>query len=124
MNYPNVLTGDLLMRAKWLNFVNHTGVAISPNRVLHNTPEKGEHVSTLEEFSQGKQVEVQRTGADPLAVSQRAQKVLANPQKYDPISRNCEHTANEVAQGRAKSPQAIFWIFGVALFLIWFFRRN
>jgi len=106
-----IRTGDVLTRPKALGVLTHVGVAVAPNLVVQNTPEKGEHLTTLQEFSAGKMIAVHRTGANPSIVVARAQETLANPQKYHPIQNNCEHTATKIIQGIARSPQlAVFGI--------------
>ena len=96
--------GDLLVCQKALGFFNHVGVGVGPNKVLHNAPGKGEHISTVKEFSNGQPVEVRHTGADSIAVLGRTRKTLANPQKYNVVFRNCQHTASEIISGVARSP--------------------
>ncbi len=104
----NIRVGDVLTRPKAL-IVTHVGVAVAPNLVLQNTPEKGEHLTTVQEFSAGKPVILHRTGANPATVVARAQAVISNPQKYDLIQNNCEHTVTKVIQGIAQSSQlAVF----------------
>ena len=105
----NIRTGDVLTRPKADELITHVGVALAPDLILHNTPERGEHVGTLQEFAAGKPVTVHRTGADPSIVVARAQTVLAKPQKYHPINNNCEHTATKIIRGFAQSSQAAFW---------------
>jgi len=82
-------------------------------------------MSTVHEFSDGEPIELRRTGASHLNVMARAQKVLANPKRYDPILRNCEHTANEVIHGRPRSPLLVIVGTIAALAFLWFiFRRS
>ena len=109
MNYysPTISIGDLLIRPKALGLFDHIGVVVAPNTVLQNTPGKGEHLSTVNEFSNSQPIKVRHTGADPFIVTARAQKTLANPKQYDAATRNCEHTAYEIVCGIAKSPQFI-----------------
>lgn len=110
--------GDLLTRPKTLGFVDHYGVVVSPNTVLQNTPEKGEHLASVDEFAAGQRISVIRTSANPLEVQARCRKSLANRKAYNLVNRNCEHTAFEVAYGIAKSPQFIAAIIiGVIIFL-------
>jgi hypothetical protein len=126
MNYNTTIRpGDLLLRPKALGFVNHVGVAVAPNLVLQNTPEKGEHLATLQEFSAGKPVNVLRTGAYPAMVAARAQSALANPQRYHVFLYNCEHTASKIIQGIARSPQlAFFAVMTVVVLLVLIFSRR
>ena len=105
MNESNIRAGDVLRRPKALGIVNHFGVAVAPNLVLQNTPLKGEHLATLQEFSVRKPVTVHRSGANPSHVIARARTVLASPKRYDVFQNNCEHTATKIVQGVAKSPQ-------------------
>jgi|SRR5579871_4648558 len=111
MNYntPIIGIGDVLLRPKYFGLVQHRGIFLGGNAVLTNTPDKGEHLATIEEFSGREHVTVYRTGANPREVIARSREILKRPRKYDPISRNCEHTASEVTSGRAKSPTVAFW---------------
>jgi len=128
MNYiANIGIGDLLFRPKFFGFMKleHVGVVVPQNMVLHNTPERGEHVSTVQEFAAGQAVRVQKTGSNSADVLSRANKVLADPKRYNPAFRNCEHTAFEVISGVAKSP-FVLAVVGILLFiglLVWLLRR-
>jgi hypothetical protein len=115
MNYNLLLLnpGDLLLRPKCLGIVRHEGVVVGSNAVLHNTPDKGEHVSTVDDFADGKPVKVHPTFAAPALIYSRAQQVLGRPRQYDPFARNCQHTATELISGRANSA----WVQAVALLL-------
>ena len=117
---PTICIGDLLNRPKALGFVHHIGVIVGSDAVLHNTPGSGEHLATVQGFSGGRPMTVRHTGADAWAVLARARTVLSNPKGYDPIARNCEHTAYEVVSGRPRSPQvvAIFVIGAVVVALL------
>lgn len=106
--------GDLLLRPKCLGIVQHEGVVIGPNAVLHNTPDKGEHVSTVHEFADGKPMQVHPAAAPPAMLLSRAQQVLCRPRRYDPLARNCQHTASELLSGRATSA----WVQVLALLLV------
>ena len=104
---PPIPIGTLLVYRKMFGLVKHYGVYVGPNTVLQNTPEKGEHLISLEEFCGGKTVRMIPTGAHPADVMARARKILANPKKYDLVNCNCEHTASETVHGKATSPQLI-----------------
>ena len=120
--------GDVLTRPKAAGFVTHAAVAIWNGLVLHNTPEKGEHAATVREFAAGGRVTVHHTGMDPSVAAARAHSVLANPQGYDPIKNNCEHTVTKVVHGKAWSPQvkAILAVVIVAMVagLLWLLLRR
>lgn len=95
--------GDVLIRDKCLGIM-HVGVCAGPGIVFHNSPDKGEHISTLEEFSMGKPVRAQPNAAAPADVALRIQQKLIQPAKYDLLTRNCEHSASEVVCGQSTSP--------------------
>jgi hypothetical protein len=106
--------GDVLTRPKAFGPVTHVGVVVGSNLVLQNTPEKGERVATLQDFSAGQSIKVQRTGVHPSIVTSRARAMLANPQRYHVIQNNCEHTATKIVRGIAQSSQLAV-VFGLAL---------
>jgi hypothetical protein len=97
--------GDFLFSSKAYGAVNHVGVLVGPDIVLQNTPGKGEHVCTMDDFSGGGPVRVCPSGADHMGVLERTRRILAYPRKYNALLRNCEHTAYEAAHGSARSPQ-------------------
>lgn len=117
-----ILIGDVLFRPKPdFRLVTHFGVAVAPDLVLQNTPDKGEHVVTVQKFSAGEPIAVHRTGVNPAVVINRAQAVLVTPSKYDLFKNNCEHTVTRVVQGVSKSPQLVFFvILLVVIGVLWF----
>jgi len=125
--YPTINIGDIITRRKLLGIIEHYGVVVGYDMVLHNTPGRGEHTATIAAFAGGQPVKVKPTGADPSIVSARSQEILANPKRYHPFRRNCEHTALEATRGEAKSPTAtasllvfvvaVFAFMGAAVFL-------
>ena len=104
-NHINLRIGDKLVQQKMGGLWQHVGVVIGPDCVLHNTLEKGEHSTTVTDFSGGKPFQVVETDADPVTVVTRARKILANPQTYGVFTRNCEDTVYEVLIGKPVSPQ-------------------
>jgi hypothetical protein len=109
MNNNILKIGDLLTRPKALGIV-HVGVAVGNDAVFHNSPLKGEHVSTVAEFAKGQPVHVHHTGIAAPTLLQRVGNILATPRGYSAIDRNCEHSVTEVLTGKAKSPQLLGWI--------------
>ena len=116
--------GDILIRSKAFGFINHVGVYLGFNTVLQNTRERGEHSCTIEEFCEGQKIQVLPTNGNPMNVLDRARRILANPQRYNPFLRNCEHTVSEAAQGRAKSWQIILGVAIAVAVLLFFIRRS
>lgn len=96
--------GDFLLRPK-LPGITHVGVWMGGDSVFHNAPDRGEHVSSVAEFAKGENIQVEPKNADPVTVIARVQTKLTQPRGYDPISNNCEHSANDVVTGRAFSIQ-------------------
>jgi hypothetical protein len=101
---PTLNVGDILTRPKLQGLIEHCGVVIGHDAVLHNTPERGEHLTSVREFSASQPMQVRPTGINPQIVSARSYKILANPKRYDAVNRNCQHTVSEVVCGIAKSP--------------------
>lgn len=96
-------SGDIVRRRK--GWVWHWGVYLGSDRVLHNTPEKGEHVSSLEDFAAEKPVErFSVREIDRSAILARAATVAANPKEYSYLWRNCEHTVLSMYQNEERSP--------------------
>ena len=98
----NLIPGDIIRRPK--GPVWHWGVWLFSG-VLHNTPEKGEHISTLEEFRDGKPIEIIRPPTiNRYEIIHRAQSIASHPSSYQYLWRNCEHTINQITADEAYSP--------------------
>src|SRR5882762_10144051 len=83
--------GDIIVRDK--GAFRHLGIAVDGGMVLHNTPELGEHVSSVHEFCQGKPYRVFHIpSALRWVVLANASRIAAYPRRYDAVSNNCEHT--------------------------------
>lgn len=109
---PDLSIGDIVKVTK--SGVIHKGVVVLGG-ILHNSPAKGEYLDTLQGFSGGQTVEIERpTNLDILGVIRRAQAILAAPKAYDALLRNCEHTVTEILYGKSESPQLQFAV-GVAV---------
>ena len=103
--------GDILVRRKGM--VMHQGIALADGRVLHNTPWRGEHVSSEREFRAGKRLRVKQ-------LDQQARRRALNAaehasRRYNLFTNNCEHTVNRAAKGQATSPQLQGWMVGAGL---------
>jgi cell wall-associated NlpC family hydrolase len=104
--------GDVVARRK--GPVMHKGVVMPDGRILHNSPGRGEHLSSFAEFSAGKRVRVIRGGHQ--AFGARVFSAAPRPgQRYNPFTNNCEHTVSRVTHGRSESPQLRSWVAGVGL---------
>ena len=110
--------GDILSRLKFPG-VRHVGVVVGPDAVCHNTPERGEHVSTIAEFTAGQEITVKHSGINPMIIIANARRILANPKRYDAAVRNCEHTVSDMLHGVAESPAvAVCGVLGIFLAVI------
>jgi hypothetical protein len=105
------LPGDIVSRRK--GFVMHRGIALGDGRVLHNTPFKGEHICSEEEFSAGQRLYVQRMerSARQRALLHAQTDSVGRP--YHLLANNCEHTVTRAIAGEAQSPQLRGWVAGL-----------
>lgn len=99
--------GDIVSRRK--GPFRHVGIVVDYDEILHNTPLKGEHVSSLDAFSKGKAVrrEYQDTHGRSRVVENARTHLESGSRGYNPLINNCEHTVNRIATGRAHSPQLL-----------------
>ena len=106
------LPGDIVTRRK--GFVMHKGIALGGDRILHNTPLRGEHVSTEAEFRQGQPMHVRhQERINRLRTLHAAE---AQPRRgYNLFTNNCEHTVTRAATGKAESPQLVSWGAGIGV---------
>ncbi|MBX3706210.1 MAG: hypothetical protein KF911_06185 [Pseudomonadales bacterium] len=107
-----LLPGDIVARRK--GPVMHKGVVMPDGRILHNTPARGEHLSSLAEFAAGRTVTVTRNGCG----ESRARAYRAAPRpgaRYHLFANNCEHTVSRTLEGRERSPQLRGWIAGIGI---------
>jgi len=106
------LPGDIVTRRKGL--VMHKGVALGGGLIWHNTPSKGEHISSEQDFLAGNQMGVINLdrGERKRALT-HAQSMDRSPASYNLLRNNCEHAVSRATTGSASSPQLKGWIFGV-----------
>lgn len=110
------LAGDVVSRRKGL--VMHRGIALGDGRVMHNTPGRGEHISSESEFANGQRVRVETASyaerQRSLAHAARLERSHSG-RSYHLLGNNCEHTVHRAASGSARSPQLRGWVAGVGL---------
>lgn len=86
----------------WLNPWTNQWVVL----VMHTTPERGVHVSTLEEFADGRPLELV---AVPQSVEHQQMiletALLNEDQPYMLFNKNCQHFASHCYTHKAESPQ-------------------
>lgn len=99
--------GDIVLRRK--GPVMHQGILLGDDRVLHNTPRRGEHVSSMEDFRRGKTVRARRLDKTQRARALHHAECAAegDARKYNLLRNNCEHTVTRATTGQATSPQLL-----------------
>ena len=108
---PRPLPGDIVSRRKGL--VMHHGIALGDGRVLHNTPLRGEHICSEDEFRSGRRMYVSNADIDARRRTlQRAHAHHAGGRSYNLLTNNCEHTVSRMTSGRSHSPQLRSWVIG------------
>lgn len=98
--------GDILYRSKGI--VQHVGILIRENQVLHNSPDGNVQISCLSEYSQGKKVKVVSKSLDLLEQKRlidKAESLLLDAKQYGVITFNCEHLASMIQSGKPTSEQ-------------------
>ena len=82
----------------------HWGIWL-PEGVLHNTPDKDEHISSIIEFADGQNIEVFHPHfLNRQEIINRAYEIATDPSAYQYLWRNCEHTVTKIIEGKPNSP--------------------
>jgi hypothetical protein len=100
--------GTIIARVK-AGVAEHVGVITAPNVVLHNTPARGEHESTLAEFAAGQTITIKGRVRDVMTFMNRVWRKRQNLRPYDLVSNNCEHTISALTSDEPSSPQLRAW---------------
>jgi len=106
------LPGDIVSRRK--GFVMHRGIALGDGRVLHNTPFKGEHICSEEEFGAGRRLYVTRLDREARQRALRHAESDDLDRPYSLFDNNCEHTVTRAIGAEVESPQLRAWLGGLA----------
>lgn len=98
----------LVSRPK-LAVLRHLGVLLPDGRVAHCTPERGEHISSVEEFAAGRDVKIERVVAPDKGIPtlQRIAQAMRSPRGYNVATNNCEIFANRAVGEAASTPQLV-----------------
>jgi hypothetical protein len=105
------LPGDIVSRRK--GFVMHRGIALGDGTVLHNTPFKGEHISSEAEFSAGQRLYVTRLDREARRRALLHGERDAGGRGYSLLANNCEHTVSRAIGAEPDSPQLREWVVGL-----------
>lgn len=105
---------DVLSRPKsFFGLVAHKGVVVGHDAVFHNTPLRGEHISSSREFADGKMVTIVRRHpnvASKQAILRRIRHQLAEPRAHHPTAYNCEHSVSRALGLPVQSEQLQTWV--------------
>ena len=114
----HVQPGDIVVRDK--GAFRHLGIVVHGGMVLHNTPELGEHISSMHEFCQGKPYRIfHMPNGFRWVVLANASRIAAYPRRYDVVSNNCEHTVTRALGQQPHSLQlALILMLGAVAALI------
>ncbi|MEE4300627.1 MAG: lecithin retinol acyltransferase family protein [Pseudomonadales bacterium] len=102
--------GDVVSRPKGL--VEHVGLVVDGGRVLHNIPGRGEHVTSLSEFSAGRPVRIERSPPEERLMRLARAGHDGTGRDYHLLRNNCEHTVSRVSDGEPRSRQLLGWSLG------------
>lgn len=103
--------GDLLYRTKGI--VEHSGVYIGNNEVLHNSPTNNTEIVKLSEFAEGKNVKViYQLVKDKEELLARMKMLTSKETKYQWFANNCEQVSYLIIRGKKHSPQIVASSFG------------
>ncbi len=84
----------------------HVGLFIEGEGVFHNAPGKGEHLSNIQAFSEGKPITYELVeSVDYFTVVNKINTALQRPKQYDLLKYNCEDSLYAVLEGEPRSPQ-------------------
>lgn len=109
--------GDLLYRKKGL--VEHVGIYLGNNKVVHNSPDGNIQTSSIEEYAQNKNIKVVTTNFDNIALlEQRLNAILSTGNTYNLLAFNCEQFAYQLILGKNQSPQIRATVIGALTGLI------
>ena len=110
----NLKIGSLLLRKK--GFVEHTAVYIGQGKVIHTIPETGVDIVSYEEFANNKNVNVIHVeNLDVETLSSRIEMIFSGDTSYSLISRNCQHIAHYLINGKSNSSQLNWSAAGAAM---------
>lgn len=102
----NLTPGDVLYREKGL--VEHAGVYLGQERVIHNVPNGNTQITSLEDYSNGKTIKVisnNLTEPQQKTLATNVEHYLSIDKNYNLLKFNCEHLATTLLDGAPSSKQ-------------------
>lgn len=98
--------GDILYRSKGI--VEHAGAYFGNGKVIHNSPEGNVQLSSVAQYSAGKNIKVissELSTEQTQQFQQRAKEKLNQTKSYNPVTFNCEQLVSQILKGTSSSPQ-------------------
>jgi hypothetical protein len=85
----------------------HIGILLPDGRVVHCSPVRGEHVSSIEEFAMGHDIDIIEEIPPRLRAATliRVANAMQAPKNYHATTNNCEIFVNRMLDRGAVSPQ-------------------
>lgn len=109
-------TGTVLTRPK--GPFTHWGVVTELGTVFHNTPERGEHESSLIEFGAGNPISATYRISNLHGLFTRLRERRTRPRAYDAASWNCEHTVAYLAGSWPRLSQVLVVVLVLAAIVV------
>ena len=115
MNTTNDLNiGDLLYRSKSL--VQHVGVYLGNNTVIHNSPDGDIQEVRFEDFAENKDVKIEKVVLKNISILTNQLEIMRySTAKYSVTNNNCEQFARKLLGMRPTSPQVTAAVTGAAV---------
>lgn len=96
--------GDLVYRSKSL--VQHVGVYLGNNTVIHNSPDGDIQEVSFEDFAENKKVKIEKVELTNISIlTEKLEVMRYSTSKYSVMNNNCEQFARELLGMRVTSPQ-------------------
>jgi len=106
--------GDLLYRSK--GFVQHVGIYLGNNTVIHNSPDGDIQEVSFECFAENKDVKVEKVELESISVLTNQLEIMRySTEKYSVMNNNCEQFARKLIGMRPTSPQVTAVVAGAVL---------
>jgi hypothetical protein len=115
-----------ISRPKLQGLGRHEAVLLPNGLVAHTTQGKWPHLTTYEDFRQGKDVLVEDllVPAEHSAAAVRLRDLLEKREPYDPLFSNCETFARTVIRGERISWQAVVLLGLTGVGIYWFAKNS
>jgi hypothetical protein len=120
LDSPFASRAAIIARPKLGIAVEHFGLLLPDGRVAHCTPERGEHISSLEDFLARQPMRVHRElpKETHAVVLENVRTAMRNPRAYHLTENNCESFISRMLDSKEGSPTAKWIAVGVVALLL------